>query len=54
VVKPVKTDIASDKNYYMKVANQDPGGKELLKAITLAYALTAILAILILLLIFKL
>jgi len=38
----------------MKAANQDPGGKELLKAITLAYALTAILAILILLLIFKL
>jgi hypothetical protein len=38
----------------MKAANQDPGSKELLKAITLAYALTAILAILILLLIFKL
>lgn len=38
----------------MKSANQNPNSKELIKAIMLAYGLTAILAILILLLIFKL
>jgi hypothetical protein len=37
----------------MKSANQDPGSDKLIKAIMLAYGLTAILAILILLLIFK-
>lgn len=37
----------------MKSANQDPGGKEMIKAIIAAYAIVAFVALLLLLLKFK-